>query len=262
MIYWNNKKVIKSGKMPYIDDEDIDKFEKRLNEGEEVKMKGWTFRKDDTGRISVIDPDGNLLDKDFKSVASFIDWFRYWKKDSLKSSRQIKSAVDGGWEVRSSDVPEALDLFVEYYGEETALEEIAKAMGTDTLEDNIEWIAQQWGFGEELEDIEDIWDKYEYAKEVMGVSELFNNLTHAAGYDELAEDLAFIFRQYDFREWDKYDDEIESSRKTIKQSHVADINYYKQLVKSVLSNRMTEDEALKSGILIEEGYKLMERFVK
>jgi len=338
------------------------KFEKRLNEGEEVKMKGWTFRKDDTGRISVIDPDGNLLDKDFKSVASFIDWFRYWKKDSLKSSRQIKSAVDGGWEVRSSDVPEALNLFVEYCGEETALEEIARAMDTDTLEDKIEWIAQQWGFGEELEDIEDVWDKYEYAKEVMGVSELFNNLTQAAGYDELAEDLAFIFRQYDFREWDKYDDEIESSRKVvkssldglnpgiicdrmreknqdsvedheenldkinafenawetyqksweifnnkytladieemynglehllededkqvvedwiedidevfytnkplsemslnygttgndiiessrkaIKQSHVADINYYKQLVKSVLSNRMTEDEAL------------------
>ena len=349
-LYTSSRRFVKSGKMPYIDDEDIDKFEKRLNEGEEVKMKGWTFRKDDTGRISVIDPDGNLLDKDFKSVASFIDWFRYWKKDSLKSSRQIKSsldgltpdiicdrirsrdlnldnkeyndilnkintfedawdtyrkswelfsekytladieemyneiehlledkdrqvienwlhdinevfytnkplsemslvygtagndiiesseqshkskqiksAVDGGWEVRSSDVPEALDLFVEYNGEEIALEEIAKAMGTDTLEDNIEWIAQQWGFGEELEDIEDVWDKYEYAKEVMGVSELFNNLTQAAGYDELAEDLAFIFRQYDFREWDKYDDEIESSRKVIKSSNLPEEVYY------------------------------------
>lgn len=139
----------------------------------------------------------------------------YFKQPwQVNSSRQIKSAIDGGWEVRSSDVPEALDLFVEYYGEETALEEIARTMSTDTLLENIEWIARQWGFGEDLESVEGTWNKYEYAKEVMGVKELFNNLTQAAGYDELAEDLAFIFRQYDFREWDKYDNEedIYSSR--------------------------------------------------
>lgn len=132
----------------------------------------------------------------------------YFKQPwQVNSSRQIKSAVDGGWEVRSSDVPEALDLFVEHYGEETALEEIARTMSTDTLLENIEWVARQWGFGEDLESVEGTWNKYEYAKEVMSVKELFNNLTQAAGYDELAEDLAFIFRQYDFREWDKYDKE-------------------------------------------------------
>lgn len=132
----------------------------------------------------------------------------YFKQPwQVNSSRQIKSAVDGGWEVDSSDVPKALDLFVEHYGEETALEEIAKAMSTDTLLENVEWVARQWGFGEDLEGIEGTWNKYEYAKEIMGVKELFNNLTQAAGYDELAEDLAFIFRQYDFREWDKYDNE-------------------------------------------------------
>jgi len=134
----------------------------------------------------------------------FIKEYEGFVKSSHKS---IKSAIDGGWEVDSSDVPEALDLFVEYYGEETALEEIAKSMSTDTLLENIEWIAQQWGFGEDLESVEGTWNKYEYAKEIMGVTELFNNLTQAAGYDELAEDLAFIFRQYDFREWDKYDNE-------------------------------------------------------
>lgn len=128
----------------------------------------------------------------------------------FQSRRPIKSAVDGGWEVRSSDVPEALDLFVEYFGEEDALEEIAKAMGNNVLEENIDWIAQQWGFAEELED-KDVWDKYETAKELMGESELFNNLTQAAGYDELAEDLAFIFRMNDFREWDKYDNEDEDN---------------------------------------------------
>ena len=132
----------------------------------------------------------------------------YFKQPwQVNSSRQIKSAIDGGWEVDSSDVPEALDLFVEHYGEETALEEIAKAMSTDTLLENVEWVARQWGFGEDLENVEGTWNKYEYAKETMGVKELFNNLTQAAGYDELAEDLAFIFRQYDFREWDKYDNE-------------------------------------------------------
>lgn len=138
--------------------------------------------------------------------------------DNVQSAfKPIKSAVDGGWEVDSSDVPEALDLFVEYYGEEEALEAIAKAMSSDTLDENIEWIARHWGFAEELEGYDDSWDKYEYAKEVMGESQLFNELTSAAGYDELAEDLAYIFRMYDFREWDKYDDnddeEIESSRR-------------------------------------------------
>lgn len=130
--------------------------------------------------------------------------------------KPITSANNYGWEVDSSDVPEALDLFVEYYGEEIALEEIARAMDSDTLDENIEWIARHWGFAEELEGYDDAWDKYEYAKEVMGDSQLFNELTSAAGYDELAEDLAFIFRMYDFREWDKYDDddeEIESSRR-------------------------------------------------
>lgn len=162
----------------------------------------------------------------------------------LFQSRKITSAVDGGWEVRSSDVPEALDLFVEYFGEEDALEEIAKAMGDNVLEENIDWIAQQWGFAEEIED-KDVWDKYETAKELMGESELFNNLTRAAGYDELAADLAFIFRMNDFREWDKYDnkdeddeweddEEIESSLQN---------SFPIKTVKNIMSGAWTEERA-------------------
>lgn len=143
----------------------------------------------------------------------------------IKSSRKISSAVDGGWEVDSSDVPEALDLFVEYYGEDYALESIAKAMSSDTLEENIDWIARQWGFGEELEDYNDAWDKYEYAKEVMGISELFNNLTQAAGYDELAEDLAFIFRMEDFSPWDKYDNDDEDGDEVSDEEMYSDIDW-------------------------------------
>lgn len=164
----------------------------------------------------------------------------------LFSSRKITSAVDGGWEVRSSDVPEALDLFVEYFGKEDALEEIAKAMGDNTLEENIDYIAQQWGFAEELEDYDNAWDKYESAKEIMGEEQLFDNLTQAAGYDELAEDLAFIFRMYDFREWkSKYDEdedegweeddeEIESSLKN---------SFPIKTVKNVMSGLWTEERA-------------------
>lgn len=168
------------------------------------------------------------------------------KEWEIKSSRKITSAVDGDWEVRSSDVPKALDLFVEYFGEEDALEEIAKAMGDDVLQENIEWIAQQWGFGEEIEGL-DVWEQYEMAKEYMGVSELFNNLTQAAGYDELAEDLAFIFRMYDFREWDKYneedsddydewkdDEEIESSLQN---------SFPIKTVKNIMSGTWTEKQA-------------------
>lgn len=127
-----------------------------------------------------------------------------------QSRKTIKSANNYGWEVDSSEVPEALDLFVEYVGKETALEEIARAMGTDVLEENLDWVIRQWGFAEDVEDMDDIWEKFEYAKEVMGTDELYENLTQAAGHDELAEDLAFIFRQYDFREWDERKGNIDS----------------------------------------------------
>ena len=127
-----------------------------------------------------------------------------------QSRKTIKSANSYGWEVDSSEVPEALDLFVEYVGKETALEEIARAMGTDVLEENLDWVIRQWGFAEDVEDMDDVWEKFEYAKEVMGADELYENLTQAAGRDELAEDLAFIFRQYDFREWDERKGNIDS----------------------------------------------------
>ncbi|MBR4397098.1 MAG: hypothetical protein IKS93_04515 [Methanobrevibacter sp.] len=131
------------------------------------------------------------------------------QQSELFQSREITSANNYGWEVDSSEAMEALDMFVEYVGEDTALEELAKALGDNTLEENLEWICRQWGFLEEIEDL-DVWEQFETAKEYMGVSELLQNLSQAIGYDELAECMAFIFRMYDFREWDEvsgYDDE-------------------------------------------------------
>ena len=168
------------------------------------------------------------------------------EEGGLFQSHKITSAVDGGWEVRSSDVPEALDLFVEYFGEEDALEEIAKAMGSDTLEKNIDWIAQQWGFAEDIEELDDAWDKYETAKEIMGEEELFNNLTKAAGYDELAEDLAFIFRMNDFREWDKYDNEEDEDDEWEDDEEIESSlqnSFPVKTVKNIMSGKWSEDYA-------------------
>lgn len=156
-----------------------------------------------------------------------------------KNGKVIKSAVNYGWEVTSSDVPKALDMWVEYVGEDNALEDVARAMDDDTLIENIEWVAQQWGIGEEVEEERSAWDKYEKAKELMGVHELFTNLTQAAGYDELAEDLAYIFRMNDFRQWD--DMEVYSSRKPIKSS------------KSWKADRMIQ-EMYDQHYITEEGY--------
>lgn len=121
----------------------------------------------------------------------------------VKSSRKpIKSAVDGGWEVTSSDAPKALDMWVEYVGEDNALEDLAQATGDDNLKEDIEWIAQQFGVAEELEQYDSVWDKHNELKELIGTHEYFENLHRAMGYDELAACLAFIFRMNDFQQWD------------------------------------------------------------
>lgn len=218
--------------------------------------------------VEISDYTGSVFDSDyFDSKSEAIKWAnsenhyngyaalydneneKLIKEWEIKSSRKITSAVDGDWEVRSSDVPEALDLFVEYFGEEDALEEIAKAMGYDVLQENIEWIAQQWGFGEEIEGL-DVWEQYEMAKEYMGVSELFNNLTRTAGYDELAEDLAFIFRMYDFREWDKYDNEDSDDYDEWKDDEEIESSLQNSFpiktVKNIMSGTWTEKQAVQN----------------
>ena len=124
-------------------------------------------------------------------------------EDDIYSSRKsIKSAVDGGWEVDSSDAPKALQMWVDYVGEDNALEDLAQATGDDNLEEDIEWIARQFGVAEELEGLDSTWEKHDELKQLIGVHEYFENLHRAMGYDELAACLAFIFRQNDFREWD------------------------------------------------------------
>ena len=125
------------------------------------------------------------------------------EKASVQNSRKsIKSAVDDGWEVTSSDAPKALNMWVEYVGEDNALEDLAQATGDDNLEEDIEWIAQQFGVAEELEQYDSVWDKHNELRNLIGTHEYFENLHRAMGYDELAACLAFIFRMNNFQEWD------------------------------------------------------------
>lgn len=120
----------------------------------------------------------------------------------IKSEKPIKSAVDGGWEVTSSDAPKALDMWVEYVGEDNALEDLAQATGNDNLEEDIEWISRQFGVAEDLEQYDSTWDKHNALIKLIGVHEYFENLWRAMGYDELAACMVFIFRQYNFQQWD------------------------------------------------------------
>lgn len=131
--------------------------------------------------------------------------FAFDKNGSInlnQSRKPIKSAVDGGWEVDSSDANKALDMWVEYVGEDNALEDLAQATGYDNLEEDIEWISRQFGVAEELENLDSTWEKHEELRSLIGVHEYFENLWRAMGSDELAACLAFIFRQNDFQQWD------------------------------------------------------------
>lgn len=169
----------------------------------------------------------------------------------LFQSRKITSANNYGWIVDSSEANDALDLWIEYVGEDSALEDIARALGENTLKENLEWICRQWGFLEEIEDL-DTWEQYETAKEYMGASELLTNLSQAIGTDELAECLAYIFRMNDFREWkSKYDedeedyDEEEYSEFEEQEDITSNKSFPIKTVKNILSGRWSEDYAAK-----------------
>lgn len=62
-----------------------------------------------------------------------------------KIVRKIKES-NYGWSISSDNAWDALDAFVEAYGETYALESLAKAMGTDELAENMEYICRQHDF--------------------------------------------------------------------------------------------------------------------
>lgn len=50
------------------------------------------------------------------------------------------------------------------------------------------------------------WEAYEFACEYMGKEYVDDAIVNAMSTDELAESLAFLFRNWDFREWDERND--------------------------------------------------------
>ena len=202
---YSSKKPIKSG---YNSWEDFYRkgcklgLNKYMDKLDKLHDKYGAFKKVPKEELSVILKSIPDNDEDvYHFTDEMFDYFDWY--DIINSSKKpIKSAVDGGWEVDSSDAPKALQMWVDYVGEDNALEDLAQATGDDNLEEDIEWIAQQFGVAEELEEFDSTWEKHEELRRLIGTHEYFENLHRAMGYDELAACLAFIFRQNDFQEWD------------------------------------------------------------
>lgn len=56
---------------------------------------------------------------------------------------------------------------------------------------------------------DDAWEAYEFACDRMGKETVDNAIIRALSYKQLAECLAYIFRMYDFEEWNEYNSESE-----------------------------------------------------
>lgn len=74
------------------------------------------------------------------------------RKPVKSSKRPIKSAVDGGWEVDSSEANDAYDFAMEYFGEDELNRQIIQALGTDELAACLAYIFRMNDFRE--------WDEY------------------------------------------------------------------------------------------------------
>ena len=59
-------------------------------------------------------------------------------------------------------------------------------------------------------DSEEAWEAYDMACELIGKEEVNQAIVDSMGIDELAESLAFLFKEWDFTEWDERNGEIES----------------------------------------------------
>ena len=159
-------------------------------------------------------------------------------------SREITSANNYGWVVDSSDAMKALDMWIDYVGKESALEDLARALSTYDLVENLEYVCREFGYAEEIEDIEEPWSKFEYAKELIGAENLLDNLSRAIGYDELAECMAYIFRMNDFQEWDSDYEESESYEEFEEDEDImSNHSFPVETVKKIMSGLWTEKQA-------------------
>lgn len=78
-----------------------------------------------------------------------------------RKSRNLKES-NYGWSISSDNAWDALDEFTEAYGAEYALDALARAMSTDELAENMEYICRMHNFsGSFLDGYEDEDEDYE-----------------------------------------------------------------------------------------------------
>lgn len=119
-----------------------------------------------------------------------------------------------------------------------------------------------------------VWEAYELACEKMGKDYVDDAIVNTVSTDELASSLAFLFRNWDFREWDEYlegnneEDFDESCKKKSKRKTMKE--YADELHGVITCNETGEEYGYNSyqdreyiiSDLVEKGYTYKDRPVR
>ena len=62
--------------------------------------------------------------------------------------RALKEAEDGGWVVESNEVNEAMEMAIQYFGEEYVNEAIVRTLTTDQIAESLAYLFRMWDFRE------------------------------------------------------------------------------------------------------------------
>ena len=73
------------------------------------------------------------------------------------------------------------------------------------------WVVEPW----------EAWDAYDMACDSMGKDYVDDAIVHCMDTDELSECLAFLFRNWDFTEWDERESQNESinRKRSLRRRH-------------------------------------------
>lgn len=62
--------------------------------------------------------------------------------------RALKEAEDGGWVVENHEVNEAMEMAIQYFGEEYVNEAIVRTLTTDQIAESLAYLFRMWDFRE------------------------------------------------------------------------------------------------------------------
>ena len=114
-----------------------------------LKFTGDTTR---SGNLIFVKADGTqvVLDPSVENIAEEFDYEKYNKV----ASKKVKSGESYGWVVNPEDAWDKLQLWIDTVGAEAALDDIAKAMGTEELSSCLAFIFRNNDFKEGCSDFE------------------------------------------------------------------------------------------------------------